>query len=101
MTTPRPTTWSDAVRRALTTFTVWPLKHGTLDRRAAGRAMALAPLIGALLGAVVGIFVAGLRHLVPAELAGILGVTLAAMLTRGLHLDGTADTVDSLGSYRD
>jgi len=98
---PKPTTWSDAVRLALTTFTVWPLRTGELDRRAAGRAMALAPAVGALLGGVIALAVTGLREVTSPLLAGVLGVALAAILTRGMHLDGTADTVDGLGSYRD
>jgi adenosylcobinamide-GDP ribazoletransferase len=98
---PPTTTWNDAVRLAVTTFTVAPLRTGQLDRRAAGRAMALAPIVGALLGGVIGVAVLGLRQVLPAALAGVLGVGLAAVLTRGLHLDGTADTVDGLGSYRD
>jgi adenosylcobinamide-GDP ribazoletransferase len=36
----------------------------------------------------------------PALVAGGVTVALAALLTRGLHLDGLADTVDALGSYR-
>lgn len=63
--------------------------------------MALAPLIGALLGGVVALVLVGLKQVVAPTLAGVLGVGLAALLTRGLHLDGTADTVDALGSYRD
>ena len=98
--TPPPTTWSDAVRLAVTTFTVVPLRTGEIDRRAAGRAMALAPVIGALLGGVIALVLSGLREVVPSALAGVLAVALAALLTRGLHLDGTADTVDGLGSYR-
>lgn len=100
MTAPSPTRWSDAVRLAVTTFTVWPLRTGELDRRAAGRAMSLASVIGALLGAAIGLCTTALRHVVPEALAGVIGVALAALLTRGLHLDGTADTVDALGSYR-
>jgi adenosylcobinamide-GDP ribazoletransferase len=99
--TPSTTTWRDAVRLAVTTFTVWPLRTGELDRRAAGRAMTLAPLVGVVLGAVIALVTVGLRQVLPAALAGVIGVALAAMLTRGLHLDGTADTVDALGSYRD
>ena len=99
--TPSPTTWSDAGRLAVTTFTVWPLRTGELDRRAAGRAMSLAPVVGALLGAVIGLATTVFREVVPSALAGVIGVGLAALLTRGLHLDGTADTVDALGSYRD
>jgi len=109
----RPTTWSDALRLALTTFTVWPLNEllaarastprrvGELDRRAAGRAMSLAPWVGALLGAVLGIVLCGLREVTAAPVAGAITVGLSALLTRGLHLDGLADTVDALGSYRD
>jgi adenosylcobinamide-GDP ribazoletransferase len=95
------TPWRDALRLAATTFTVLPLRTGTLDRSAAGRAMALAPLVGALLGGVIALALVGLKHVVTPALAGYLGVALAAALTRGLHLDGTADTVDALGSYRD
>jgi adenosylcobinamide-GDP ribazoletransferase len=87
------------LRLALTTFTVLPLPVGRVDRRAAAVAMSVAPLVGLLLGLVL----AGLLWLLsgsPALVAG--GVTVAAgvLLTRGLHLDGLADTVDALGSYR-
>jgi adenosylcobinamide-GDP ribazoletransferase len=97
----RPTSWTDALRLAVTTFTVWPLRVGRLDRRAAGRAMVLAPWVGALLGGVLGTVLHGLREVTAAPVAGALTVGLGALLTRGLHLDGLADTVDALGSYRD
>ncbi|HZN75531.1 MAG TPA: adenosylcobinamide-GDP ribazoletransferase [Micromonosporaceae bacterium] len=87
----------DGLRLALTTFTVAPVRAGRVDRATAGTAMALAPLIGAALGAVLGTV---LLASVPRLLAGVLVVALAALLTRGLHLDGLADTVDALGSYR-
>jgi adenosylcobinamide-GDP ribazoletransferase len=63
--------------------------------------MAHAPAIGALLGGVIAVALLGLRAVAPSALAGVVAVALAALLTRGLHLDGTADTVDGLGSYRD
>jgi adenosylcobinamide-GDP ribazoletransferase len=91
----------DGLRLALTTFTVLPVRAGRVDRAAAATAMGLAPLVGAALGAAVGGAVALLRFAgAPALVAGAAGVGLAALLTRGLHLDGLADTADGLGSYR-
>jgi adenosylcobinamide-GDP ribazoletransferase len=91
---------ADAVRLAVTTFSTLPVRAGRVDRRAAGRAMALAPLVGALLGAVLGgVLLAGAALAPPLVAAGVT-VAVGALLTRGLHLDGLADTVDALGSYR-
>lgn len=60
-----------------------------------------APLVGAVLGGVAaGVAVLGARGISP--LAGaVLGVVALAALTRGLHLDGLADTADGLGPLRD
>lgn len=60
-----------------------------------------APLIGVLLGGLAtGAAVLGARWISP--LAGaILFVAVLAVLTRGLHLDGLADTADGLGPLRD
>jgi adenosylcobinamide-GDP ribazoletransferase len=90
------------VRLALTTFTVAPLRAGRVDRPAAGVAMAVAPLVGAALGAVLGGAAVGLRELgAPPLVLGAVVVALGLALTRGLHVDGLADTVDGLGSYAD
>jgi adenosylcobinamide-GDP ribazoletransferase len=89
-------------RLALTTFTVAPVRAGRVDRRAAAVAMSIAPLVGAALGAVLAGAGLGLRWLgAPALVAGAVTVALGVLLTRGLHLDGLADTADGLGSYRD
>jgi adenosylcobinamide-GDP ribazoletransferase len=81
---------------------VAPVRAGRVDRVAAGAAMSLAPLVGAALGAVLGGVGLGLRWLgAPTLVAAVVTVGLGVLLTRGLHVDGLADTVDGLGSYRD
>ncbi|MEV1333060.1 adenosylcobinamide-GDP ribazoletransferase [Micromonospora costi] len=87
-------------RLALTTFTTLPVRAGRIDRPVAGAAMALAPAVGALLGGLLAGVLLLLAAAAPPLLAGGVTVGAAALLTRGLHLDGLADTVDALGSYR-
>ncbi len=89
------------LRLAVTTLTVLPLRAGRVDRPAAAVAMGVAPAVGAVLGAVLGALLAGLVAAgLPAGVAGAVTVGAGVLLTRGLHLDGLADTVDALGSYR-
>src|SRR4029450_10570231 len=64
-------------------------------------AMSVAPAVGALLGATLAALLWLLGEApAPALVAAAVTVAAAALLTRGMHLDGLADTVDALGSYR-
>ena len=91
----------NALRLAVGTLTVFPVRPPAVDRATAGRAMVLAPLVGLLLWLPVGglLWAADELGLSPLLSAG-LAVGLLALLTRGMHLDGLADTADGLGSGR-
>jgi len=89
-----------AFRLALSWLTVIPAGRHDVDRTVAGRAIAVAPVIGLLLGLPAAAVVSLLaRTDMPGLLAGLLTVGLLALLTRGMHLDGLADTADGLGCY--
>jgi adenosylcobinamide-GDP ribazoletransferase len=89
------------LRLAFTTLTVLPIRGGRVDRATASVAMSVAPLVGAVLGLVLGGLLWLLREAHgPALVAAGVTVAAAGLLTRGMHLDGLADTVDALGSYR-
>jgi adenosylcobinamide-GDP ribazoletransferase len=88
-------------RLAVTTLTVLPIRGGRVDRAAAAWAMGLAPAVGALLGTILAALLWLLREAgAPGPVAAVVTVTAGALLTRGMHLDGLADTMDALGSYR-
>ncbi|MCX5378763.1 adenosylcobinamide-GDP ribazoletransferase [Streptomyces sp. NBC_00091] len=98
---PERASLSDGIRFAFGTLTVLPARITRWDRPAARTGMACAPLAG---------LVVGLLAAVPGTLLLLLGggpllaaavtVAVPAALTRGLHLDGLADTADGLGSAK-
>jgi adenosylcobinamide-GDP ribazoletransferase len=63
-----------------------------------GRGAAFFPLIGLLLGAVLVLIDRLLQPYLPPMLLAATLVALLVLLTRGLHLDGLADTFDGLGA---
>jgi adenosylcobinamide-GDP ribazoletransferase len=88
------------LRLAVSWLTVLPVRADRVDRATARAAIAIAPLVGLLLGGIAAAALAGLDTAgLPPLLAGVLAVALLALLTRGMHLDGLADTADGLGCY--
>ncbi|MFG3245746.1 adenosylcobinamide-GDP ribazoletransferase [Streptomyces sp. NPDC048187] len=93
--TPSP----DGLRFAFGTLTVFPVEVTRWDRDAARGGMLCAPLAGLA----VGVAAAGTGLLLlflgaGSLLAAVATAAVPAVLTRGLHLDGLADTADGLGS---
>jgi adenosylcobinamide-GDP ribazoletransferase len=89
------------LRRALSLFTVVPAgRFDDLGRAEAVAALRWLPLVGSGLGALAGLPAAAVAHWAPHALllGAVLAMLVLALLTRGLHLDGLADTVDGLGS---
>ncbi|GAA2055756.1 adenosylcobinamide-GDP ribazoletransferase [Catenulispora yoronensis] len=90
------------LRLAFSTLTALPVgPPPVVDRAVAGRAMAWAPAVGLVLGGSAGAVAAGLGWWTASPaVAAVAGVGTVAALTRGLHLDGLADTADGLGSAK-
>ncbi|MFH7595283.1 adenosylcobinamide-GDP ribazoletransferase [Streptomyces racemochromogenes] len=94
-------TLADGIRFAFGTLTVLPARITRWDRPAARTGMACAPLAGlvvGLLATVPGVLL--LRLGGGPLLAAAVSAAVPAVLTRGLHLDGLADTADGLGSAK-
>ena len=77
-----------------------PTRPDGLSRAEAASALRWLPALGAVLGAVAGVPAAVVLtlHSHAWSLAAVVAVGALALLTRGLHLDGLADTADGLGS---
>jgi adenosylcobinamide-GDP ribazoletransferase len=95
--------WADSARMAVGTLTTVPVPAPrVIDRRVAGGAMMLAPLAALPLAAAAGLVVAAGDALGLPRLAGAaLALGAVALGSRGLHLDGLADTADGLGASYD
>lgn len=91
----------EGLRFAVGTLTILRVGIGRVDQATAGAAMLWAPAVGAGLGAAGGAL-AWIAHELGASSFVAAGLAIAALaaLTRGLHLDGLADTADGLGSGR-
>lgn len=91
------------IRLAFSWLTVLPVRGPNhVDRRLAGRAITVTPVVGVALGGVAAVLAWLLITIdLQPTLAGLLVVAALALLTRGMHIDGTADTADGLGCFGD
>ncbi|MFF8590196.1 adenosylcobinamide-GDP ribazoletransferase [Streptomyces sp. NPDC015220] len=99
MSAPASTPALPGLRFAFGTLTVLPVRVSRWDREAARGGMLCAPLAGLVVGAAAA--AVGLLLLCCGAgplLAAVATAAVPAVLTRGLHLDGLADTADGLGS---
>jgi adenosylcobinamide-GDP ribazoletransferase len=89
----------DGLRFAFGTLTVLPVRVTRWDREAARGGMLSAPAVGLVVGGcAAGLGLLTLFLGAGPLLAAVASAAVPAVLTRGLHLDGLADTADGLGS---
>jgi adenosylcobinamide-GDP ribazoletransferase len=94
---------NDAFRFAFGTLTAIRVPApNSVQRPVPGRAMALAPLAGLVLG-IIAMVVAwlALRLGLSTLVVAVIVIVVLALGTRGLHLDGLADTADGLAASYD
>src|SRR5436309_185223 len=95
--------WLDDFKTAVAFLTRLPMPHpdGAMPSNFV-RAHRMFPVVGALIGAAVGLLCVGLRHIgVPDLAAAALALGGSAILTGALHEDGLADVADGFGGGRD
>src|SRR5712671_5482718 len=95
--------WLDDLRTAVAFLTRLPMPHpdGSMPANFV-RANRMFPVVGALIGLVVGMFYLGMLAAgVPNLAAAALALGAGAILTGALHEDGLADVADGFGGGRD
>lgn len=90
-------------RTALSWLTIFPVKApDDVNRHVGARVVKATPLVGVVLGLLCGLVSWGLSAAaIPWPITGIILTVLLVILTRGIHVDGLANTFDGLTSYRE
>ncbi|MDQ1713382.1 MAG: adenosylcobinamide-GDP ribazoletransferase [Frankiaceae bacterium] len=92
------------VRLSFSLLTAWRVDVPPPTLADARVAMAFAPVVGFVIGAVAAFVTWAVRDLTAYDaspvFAGVCAIGTIAVATRALHLDGLADTADGLGSLR-
>jgi adenosylcobinamide-GDP ribazoletransferase len=70
-----------------------------LDSRDVARGAPFYPLVGAGVGALVGLTAKQLEHPLPPAVAAAIALLVGALVTGALHLDALADCADALGGH--
>ncbi len=85
--------------QAFSFLTILPVCHPFLsEEKELAKSMAFFPLVGLIIGLILVVGYYLFSFLFSQPLSLWLSIGLLALLTRGLHLDGFADTMDGLGS---
>lgn len=81
---------------ALSFLSIFPVKVSVSDERDIGRSARYFPLVGLIFGLFLSIVTYALLFFSVPEIIGIALVMALVILSRGLHIDGVADTADGL-----
>jgi adenosylcobinamide-GDP ribazoletransferase len=92
-----PTARLRAAAAAVGFLTRIPVGRLSLEAGDVARGAVFFPVVGAGIGALVGLAAVGLDTRLPAFVAAVLALGLGLLLTGAIHLDGLADTADALG----
>ena len=94
--TSRRAPWWGSIAGSIGFLTVFPVPQVAMSPTHTQRSLALFPLIGACIGALLGGLGIVLSHILPAGPIAAVLIAAGALVTGGLHLDGLMDTADGL-----
>ena len=86
---------------AISFLTIFPVAMKGVRSEELGRSMAFFPLVGLLLGTLLWSCAFSFGAAFPGAVSALFVLAVLIVVTRGLHLDGLADTLDGLGAGRD
>lgn len=88
-----------SLRHAWAFLTRLPGGAHPADERGLGASVPWFPVVGAILGVLIGAVYAGMYEIVAPTTAAMVAVLFGVLITGAFHEDGLADTADSVGGY--